>query len=423
MGILALMGSGELTATMVEVHKLLLSPYLPDPQAMFLDTPAGFQLNADQIGENAAVYFKQRVGCPLQVATYKSAETISEIDAALTYRQLRQADFVLMGPGSPTYTVRQLEASAIPEIMIELVHRGGCLVAASAAALTTGKYTLPVYEIYKVGAPPHWVAGLDLLGAFGLDLVVIPHWNNAEGGTHDTSRCFMGTTRFAQLIDMLDEELPVLGLDEHTACLINFSAGTFSVHGIGSVVLTHRSGQQKFRPGENYPLALLKGEQVSEAEGIEPVRTPETVNRQPEEHTDFWPRLHAIGAEFQQGIAEDDLGRSAQALLEMDRILWQAQGEFENPEAISQARDLFREKLAEMGTCQVLSEASRNRLMAPLIDSLLTARQQLREKRQFEAADVVREALSRASIIIEDTADGYRWRIEGGSEQSHDTSP
>ena len=39
-GIIALMGSGELTATMVEVHKKLLSG-LPDPtQALFLDTPA-----------------------------------------------------------------------------------------------------------------------------------------------------------------------------------------------------------------------------------------------------------------------------------------------------------------------------------------------------------------------------------------------
>lgn len=422
MGILALMGSGELTATMVEVHKLLLSPYQPKPQAMFLDTPAGFQLNADQIGEHAAVYFKQRVGCPLQVASYKSAETISEIDAAHTYRQLRQTDYVLMGPGSPTYTVRQLEASPIPEIMIELVNRGGCLVVASAAALTAGKYTLPVYEIYKVGEPLHWITGLDLLGAFGLDLVVIPHWNNAEGGTHDTSRCFMGTSRFAQLVDLFDEQLPVLGLDEHTACIIDFNAGAFTVQGIGSVVLTHRSRQQRFTPGINYPLALLKGEQAAAANSIEPFQEPGSVDRQPEQHSDFWPRLHAVRAEFQAAIDEDDLSRSTQALLEMDRILWQAQGELENPDAIAQARDLFREKLAEMGTCQLLSEKSRNRLMAPLIESLLTARHQLRENQQFEAADVVREALSRASVIIEDTADGYRWRIEGGSEQSHDQS-
>ena len=64
---IVLMGSGELTATMVEVHKELLRPLAAAPKAVFLDTPAGFQLNADQIGENAVGYFKQRVGCPLQI--------------------------------------------------------------------------------------------------------------------------------------------------------------------------------------------------------------------------------------------------------------------------------------------------------------------------------------------------------------------
>jgi len=56
-------------------------------------------------------------------------------------------------------------------------------VAASAAALTIGRFTLPVYEIYKVGQDIHWVDGLDILSQFGLHLVVVPHWNNAEGGT------------------------------------------------------------------------------------------------------------------------------------------------------------------------------------------------------------------------------------------------
>jgi hypothetical protein len=43
-GMIALMGSGELTATMVEVHKELLGRVAAVPRAVFLDTPAGFQL-------------------------------------------------------------------------------------------------------------------------------------------------------------------------------------------------------------------------------------------------------------------------------------------------------------------------------------------------------------------------------------------
>ena len=55
---------------------------------------------------------------------------------------------------------------------------------ASAAALTLGAVTIPVYEIYKVGEEPRWLEGLDLLGpATGLRAAVVPHYDNAEGGT------------------------------------------------------------------------------------------------------------------------------------------------------------------------------------------------------------------------------------------------
>ena len=60
-GIIALMGSGELTATMVEVYKELFSGLPLSPQAFFLDTPAGFELNADLISERAVDYFHKHI--------------------------------------------------------------------------------------------------------------------------------------------------------------------------------------------------------------------------------------------------------------------------------------------------------------------------------------------------------------------------
>ncbi|MCX5904758.1 MAG: hypothetical protein NTV89_15120, partial [Proteobacteria bacterium] len=55
-GIIVLMGSGELTATMVEVHKALLAGLGGRPRAVLLDTPAGVQLNVDQISRTAVEY-------------------------------------------------------------------------------------------------------------------------------------------------------------------------------------------------------------------------------------------------------------------------------------------------------------------------------------------------------------------------------
>ena len=59
-GTIVLMGSGELTATMVEVHKEQLDRCGASSKAVFLDAPAGFQLNVDQISRRAIDYFKKR---------------------------------------------------------------------------------------------------------------------------------------------------------------------------------------------------------------------------------------------------------------------------------------------------------------------------------------------------------------------------
>lgn len=421
MGILALMGSGELTATMVEVHKMLLSQLKQPPSALFLDTPAGFQPNADQIAANAVDYFRKRVQCPMEIASYKSA-AISDVDAAFACQKLRAADYILMGPGSPTYTVEHLQTSHVPKILTDHIQQGGCLVAASAASLTAGRYTLPVYEIYKVGQPLHWVPGLDILGAFGLSLVVIPHWNNAEGGSHDTSRCFMGTSRFEKLIALLEEPLPVLGLDEHTACIIDFEQATFRIHGLGRVHLQCNGSIQRFAPGRTYPLDMLQSSGPTTGGSTEPATGNQITTAAAGGDADFWQQVHHCKEMFQQGINAADARTSTNALLELDRLLWRAQGGMQNPELIAQARDLFREQLAELGCSDGLSQAALLQLLDPIIGRLLGARQHFRETQQFEAGDALRDALASAGIMVEDTADGYRWRILQSREEDNDRS-
>jgi hypothetical protein len=132
------------------------------------------------------------------------------------------------------------------------------LVLASAAAIAMGKLALPVYEIYKVGEDPHWKAGLDLLGYLGLDLVVIPHWNNADGGQElDTRRCFLGVERFSALADRLDPGVTILGIDENTALILDFAQETAQVLGRGSVHILRDGHEESFAKGENFPLRQL----------------------------------------------------------------------------------------------------------------------------------------------------------------------
>jgi hypothetical protein len=409
-GKIVLMGSGELTATMVEVHKSLLRELPGKSRAVFLDTPAGFQLNVDQISSKAVDYFASHVRHPMEVASYKSHNDISDFDRRQAGQIMRGADFILIGPGSPTYAVRQWQPSPVPDLLTQCVTGGGCLVAASAAALTVGRFTLPVYEIYKVGQALHWVEGLDLLSRFDFNLVVVPHWNNAEGGTHDTRFCFMGAARFEALTAMLPEAVPILGLDEHTACIMDLADDKAEVKGLGGITFRTWEGTLTFQSGERFSLAVLRegiGAHRKKATATDPKPQPAEDDRR----DDFWPRAHALEAAFHAGLDRGEAPAATKALLEFDRIVWQAQQGLENEEVVAQARDTLRDMLVLLGNALTAASGLHEDDLAPMVEILLELRGRLRDEKQWDAADRLRDALQAINIQVEDTPQGHRWRL------------
>jgi peptidase E len=410
-GKIVLMGSGEMTATMVEVHKDLLAQLKGSRQAAFLDTPAGFQLNVDHVSRKAVDYFQAHVQHPLSVASFKSRNLTGGLDAERAFRTLRESAYILIGPGSPTYALDQWRESPVPEILLQCVAEGGCLVAASAAALTVGRFTLPVYEIYKVGKEPHWVEGLNLLGRFGIHLVVVPHWNNAEGGSHDTRCCFMGKSRFLRLEELLADQAPVLGIDEHTACILDFEADEALIKGIGGVTLRSRGHETRVSSGERFPLGVLRGEAFDyrsrpSAKQLSP--GTEAADRGPDS---FWDRIHALEDVFLRGLSGRDVKAATNALLELDRLIWRAQNEEESADVVVQARDGLRELMVRLGAELASSPRTAAECLAPLVEGLLELRSALRSEGQWSTADEIRDILRKAHVIVEDTETGVRWRM------------
>lgn len=413
-GIIALMGSGELTATMVEAHKELLGRYGRDGRAMFIDTPAGFQLNADHLSQRARDYFRSRVGHPLEIASLKSAENASALQIEQTCQLLRQSDYVLIGPGSPTYALGQWRQTRVPQVLTERVRSGGCLVAASAAALTVGRFTLPVYEIYKVGHAPYWVEGLNLLQAFGFDWAVMPHWNNAEGGNHDTRFCFMGQPRLQALEDQLPETTGILGLDEHTALIIDLAEPDAVIKGLGRITLRRRGRELVFGKEDRIPLSLLRGE----PEWTGPVPTappgPHAAEPGPVQADEVWDPLHAMSEKIQTLVDRGRIEQATGTLLELERHMWDVQDALQERSAMGAAREVLRDMLALIGTRLAHRPADRKACLAPLVEQVLALRARCRERRQWAAADDLRECLHRAGVSVTDTEQGYEWDIEKG---------
>jgi hypothetical protein len=188
--ILAIIGSGETSPTMVTVHRELVSRLgLSDPRAILLATAYAFQENAADVSARAQRYFADSVGLPVRIAAGTSRPADPgvappliggpaedpEVREAREVADVRAADWVFAGPGSPSYALAHWQAGSIAAVLRDRVLAGdGLTVLASAAAATAGRFTLPVYEIYKAGGAPRWLAGLDLLGPLGLNVAVIP---------------------------------------------------------------------------------------------------------------------------------------------------------------------------------------------------------------------------------------------------------
>lgn len=409
-----MVGSGELSGTMVETHKMLLSKSGAQGKALFLDTPAGFQENVDLISRRAVEYFERQVGHSMEIASFKSAENIAETEAEKLYRLLSEAGYVLIGPGSPTYTVRQLKDTPIPALLGAMVTRGGCLVIASAAALTAGSHTLPVYEIYKVGEPLRWFEGLNILGHLGLELVVIPHWNNAEGGNHDTRFCYMGEKRFRALEAKLPAGATILGIDEHTACILDFSSGEALVEGIGRVTVRRDGEEQSFGRHEMFTFEQLYGEiglkDTDNEDHAGAVSMPFS-DTAVEPDTPFWDRMHSIEEAFHRALEQNDATAMATQLLEADRLLWQAQLDLENPEFVSQGRELYREMIVLAGTGIDRTLTIIPRKFEDLVNELVNLREQYRREKRWPEADRIRSILHDVGVVLEDTEEGPRWHL------------
>jgi hypothetical protein len=233
----------------------------PPIRAAVLETPAGFQPNTARVAGKVADFLREGMAHyrpQVEVVPARQRGTPASPDDPAVVAPLFRSNLVFLGPGSPTYAVRQLRDSLAWQAIVARQRRGAALILASAAAIACGAHALPVYEIFKAGLDLHWQAGLDLWGPYGLELVFVPHWDNNEGGAElDTSRCFMGRERFARLLAMLPATATVVGIDEHTALVVDIAARTLRVVGKGGITVLGPASEQRCAGGAALDLGVL----------------------------------------------------------------------------------------------------------------------------------------------------------------------
>lgn len=255
--ILTLFGSGETSPHMAKNYRFILDKLDYTLQDNFLlDTPFGFQENNQVLSKKIQDYFSNKINLNLKNLNLTSEESYQDNHKTL----LSEADFIFSGPGSPTYASKIWLNNNLDKVLKEKLNNGVVMAFASAAALTLGKYVIPVYEIYKVGQNENLKDGLNVLDFLGKDTVIVPHFNNQEGGDHDTSHCFIGKKRFDKLINGLD--VITIGIEEHTSLTFDLNNSTIDVKGLGNVHFISNDGEFCLKNGETIEIGQINDNYV-----------------------------------------------------------------------------------------------------------------------------------------------------------------
>jgi len=376
-GPVVLFGSGETSPSGRKVFEAIFKKLPPSPRLALLETPAGFELNSDRVVGRIAAFIKERLQNyhpeVVVIPARKRGTSFSPDDEGIV-SPLLEADLIFMGPGSPTYAVRQLEGSLAWNYLLARHQLGATVALASSAVVAISAYSLPVYEIYKVGQDLHWKAGLDLFGLYGLPIVFIPHWNNQDGGEElDTSRCFMGKPRFFELMQMLPANLTVIGIDEKTALVIDLQSAECRVIGMGGVTLIH-TGHQHGMPGPD-----LRGSGLAEVA----------------EHRVGHVHIYQNGETFPlYECCPFDLRMAVQGLpaATWKRAL-EIQGQIDAERAKKEQPDLLESNDAHV---------------PETVQALVEKRQEARMLKDWKAADAIRNQIAELGWTLVDTPEGPR---------------
>ena len=410
--ILTIMGSGETAPTMMKHHRELIARFPGTPKAVVLDTPYGFQENASELASKAVEYFRKSVGHPIEIAGLTRLHGQDTLTVEQGLARVRQADYVFAGPGSPTYALRQWAGTSVPDIVRGKMRTGGAVTFASAAALTLGRYTVPVYEIYKVGNDPYWLEGLDVLGEIGLNVAVIPHYDNAEGGHHDTRFCYLGEHRLAMLEEQLPADAHVIGVDEHTGVILDLDSNTATVIGNSTITVRIKGRSTIHNSGDVISIDALRDPATGATNIPIQVTPPNTLQAEPEkESTSLANDTQNAERSFNDAMSSGDAAGAARAVLSLESAIHAWSADTLQGEEMDNAHAALRSMIVRLGDAAIGGLADPRDALDPIMNVLLELRSAVRTDKRYDLSDLIRDRLAAVKIEVRDTPQGVEWVI------------
>src|SRR5690349_11343915 len=120
LGKIAFLGSGETSLAGGRVFEQLARQLNEPLRIALLETPAGFELNSGQVAGKVADFLKTRLqnfNPQVDIIPARKKDSAFSPDDPEVCAPLLHANLIFMGPGSPTYAIRQLKDSMAWDIV------------------------------------------------------------------------------------------------------------------------------------------------------------------------------------------------------------------------------------------------------------------------------------------------------------------
>ena len=207
----------------------------------------------------------------------------------------------------------------------------------------------------------------------------------------------------------LPPEAFVLGVDEHTAVVLDLDERTATVVGNGTMTI-RRDGHSIVHPsGDVVPFdAMTSG--IAEAPLARPLVTRDTGTTPIDDAAAGIISLRTesdrIDAVFGAAFDAGDIDACVEATLELEQVLtdWSADTNVSDDNA--HARSVLRQMIVRLGD---LGRGDAH-MIGPVMEILVTMRARARDAKDFAMSDAIRDRLAGIDIEIRDTPSGATWQ-------------
>ena len=271
-------------------------------------------------------------------------------------------------------------------------------------------------------------------------MAVVPHFDNAEGGTHDTRYSYLGEERLQVLEAQLPLEGWVLGVDEHTVCIFDFDAGTVSISGLGAATVRRHGTSAIVASGRTLSIVELvelagslpasPGGSAAVSEAAEPAGSPLPVLGRAESSpagsggtpatadvagSPLLAEARRLTTVFDTAVAGRDADGATEAVLEMEATLHAWSADTFQSDELDRARAALRRMIVRLGELAAPGLRDPRDVLAPWVDALLVERAEARQSGRFADGDRIRRRLEECGVEVRDTPAGTDWGLRAGA--------